>query len=248
MIYNIKHITEYKYRFPATLCHNLICQGPGNFPDQEVIDYHCIIDPDPHIRTQRIDFFDNPIVYFSIEETHDHLVVQSDSTIRVFEPNWASLDPASTTPWEDVASWLLTTEAKNDTRQFYLESPHVSFHREIYDFAQISFSPRRPILEASLDLCSRIFQEFAFTPGFTEISTPLESVFQHRKGVCQDFAHLALSCLRSLGLAARYMSGYIETIPPPGKPKLVGVDASHAWIAVYVPNSGWVELDATNNK
>ena len=102
-------------------------------------------------------------------------------------------------------------------------------------------------MAATLDLCSRIFHEFAFTPGFTEISTPLQDVFKHRKGVCQDFAHLALSCLRSLGLSARYVSGYIETLPPPGKPKLVGADASHAWIAVYIPDLGWVEFDATNN-
>ena len=102
-------------------------------------------------------------------------------------------------------------------------------------------------MDATMELCSRIYKDFTFTPGFTEISTPVDTVFEHRKGVCQDYAHFALSCLRSLGLAARYVSGYIETIPPPGKEKLVGSDASHAWIAVFVPEVGWVEYDATNN-
>jgi transglutaminase-like putative cysteine protease len=173
--------------------------------------------------------------------------VETQSEVDVLMPHWAFLDPLQTAPWEEVLVRLHSTEVMNDTRQFYLESPYVSFHPEILAFAQTSFYPGRPIMDATLDLCSRIYHEFTFTPGFTEISTPLQEVFKHRKGVCQDFAHLALSCLRSLGLAARYISGYIETFPPPGKPKLVGADASHAWIAVYVPDIGWIEFDATNN-
>jgi transglutaminase-like putative cysteine protease len=110
-----------------------------------------------------------------------------------------------------------------------------------------SFTPNRPIMEAMLELNTRIFNDFAFTPGFTDISTPLTKVFESRKGVCQDFAHFSLACLRSIGLAARYVSGYIETLPPPGKPKMVGADASHAWIAMYIPGLDWVEFDATNN-
>jgi transglutaminase-like putative cysteine protease len=247
MKYLVKHITEYHYQFPATLCHNVICQGPGDSPHQVVREYVCSIDPEPSMQQERKDFFDNPLIYFSIERTHSDLKVETESEVEVLMPPWASLDPLQTQPWEEVREWLHSTEAMNDTRQFYLESPYVSFHPEIYDFAKISFSPGRAIMAATLDLCSRIYHEFSFTPGFTEISTPLQDVFKHRKGVCQDFAHLALSCLRSLGLSARYVSGYIETLPPPGKTKLVGADASHAWIAVYIPALGWVEFDATNN-
>ena len=157
------------------------------------------------------------------------------------------VDPASTSPWEEVVKWLRTTDALNDIRQFYLESKHVHFVEGIKAYTLQSFTPGRPIMEAMMELNSRIFHDFSFTPGFTDISTPLEKVFETKKGVCQDFAHFALACLRSINLAARYVSGYIETLPPPGKPKLVGADASHAWIALYIPELEWVEFDATNN-
>ncbi len=246
MKYKVTHITKYRYEFPATLCHNLICQGPGNHPFQKVLQYQCSIDPEPHLRQTRQDFFDNQIVYFSIERSHSQLQVKVNSEVELSKPDWMDINPEETKPWEEVVDWLHTTKAMNDTRQFYLESPHVSFHDEIKAFALESFSPGRPIMAAAWDLTERLYKEFDFTPGFTEISTPVGTVFKYRKGVCQDFAHLALSCLRSLGLSARYISGYIETIPPPGKPKLVGADASHAWIALFVPDLGWVEYDATN--
>jgi len=247
MNYRIKHITEYKYQFPASLCHNLICQGPALHEFQEVLEHELKIDPVPRIRETRRDFFDNGLTYFSIEHTHNQLLVEADSLVRVLTPGWMHVRPSETENWESVVSWLNTTAARNDTRQFYLESPYVRFLSEITEYSRVSFTPGRPIMEAVLDLCNRIYHDFTFTPGFTEISTPIETVFEHRKGVCQDYAHFALSCIRSLGLAARYVSGYIETLPPPGKPKLFGVDASHAWFSVLVPEAGWVEFDATNN-
>ena len=247
MIYKVKHVTEYKYEFPASLCHNMICQGPCNHPYQEVQSFTCDIFPEPHSRTLRRDFFDNQIIYFSLAKTHSELITEVNMTVELHSPPWVELDISTTTPWEGVHEWLHTTNAMNDTRQFYLESPHVTFHEAVRAYALKSFSHRRPILEAAMELCQRIYDDFTFTPGFTEISTPVITVFKHKKGVCQDYAHFFLSCLRSIGLAARYVSGYIETLPPPGKPKLEGADASHAWISLYVPEAGWVEIDATNN-
>jgi transglutaminase-like putative cysteine protease len=186
-------------------------------------------------------------LYFSVERSHKKLTVISQSILELQSPPWIKVNPKSTKPWEQVVDWLHTTKASNDIRQYYLESNHVTFIEGIKDYALKSFTPGRPIMEAMGDLNTRIFKDFAFTPGFTDISTPLQKVFNHKKGVCQDFAHFSLACLRVIGLAARYVSGYIETLPPPGKPKLIGSDASHAWIAIYIPEHGWVEFDATNN-
>ncbi|GAA0877085.1 transglutaminase family protein [Algoriphagus jejuensis] len=247
MKYQVIHVTEYKYEVPATLCHNLMFQIPKDHPFQQVKDYSCEIVPKPSFEVNRTDFFGNNYLYFSVERLHRKLTVASKSVLELSEPAWISVDPKSTLPWEKVAKWLHSTDASSEIRQYYLESDHVPFISGIRDYAVKSFTENRPIMEAMLDLNTRIFRDFAFTPGFTDISTPLQKVFEHKKGVCQDFAHFSLACLRILGLAGRYVSGYIETLPPPGKPKLVGSDASHAWIAVYIPGHDWVEFDATNN-
>jgi transglutaminase-like putative cysteine protease len=247
MRYRVNHITDYLYDAPASLCHNIMFQIPHDFPFQKVINHEYSIYPKPSYEVIRSDFYENKYLYFSIEHSHKKLTVVSESKLELSEPGWVSTDPSSTSPWEEVVSWLSSTEAQNDIRQFYLESEHVQLADGIREYTLESFTPGRPIMEAMLELNSRIFNDFKFTPGFTDISTPVEEVFQHKKGVCQDFAHFSLACLRSIGLAARYMSGYIETLPPPGKPKLVGADASHAWIALYIPGLDWVEFDATNN-
>lgn len=222
-------------------------QSPGEFPFQQLVDFKYKIDPDPNYLVSRKDFFGNNFFYFSVQKTHKELTVESQCKIVTEQPSWVSIDPLSTPNWETIAQTLCTTETSNDIRQFYLESKYVSYIEEIKAYALQSFTPNRPIMDAMLELNSRIFNDFTFTPGFTEISTPLEEVFKYKKGVCQDYAHFGLACLRSIGLAARYMSGYIETYPPPGKPKLIGSDASHAWIAMYIPDIGWVEFDSTNN-
>ncbi len=247
MRYDIVHKTQYTYHAPASLCHNLIYQMPVDFSFQQVERYETRIDPQPTSLIHRKDFFENQFIYFSLQKTHQQLTVESHSTVTLISPIWMERNPADTLAWEEVAAMLKTTDILNDIRQFYLESPFVTFVPGVREYAEQSFTPGRPIMEAMLDLNARINNDFEFTPGFTEISTPLETVFEHRKGVCQDFAHFSLACVRSLGLSARYMSGYIETIPPPGKPKMVGADASHAWIALFIPDLGWVEFDATNN-
>lgn len=247
MKYQVLHITDYIYEFPAVLCHNLLFQIPQDQPFQKVEGYLCDITPKPSYEVERIDFFGNKYLYFSVERSHRKLTVTSQSMLDLSTPGWFNVDPGTTMPWEEVVTLLHSHKTTSDIRQYYLESQHTGFIDGIREYALGSFSPGRPILAAALDLNARIFRDFAFTPGFTDISTPLQKVFEHKKGVCQDFAHFFLACVRTLGLAARYVSGYIETLPPPGKPKLIGSDASHAWIAIYVPGHDWVELDATNN-
>lgn len=247
MKYRVIHKTLYEYQSPASLCHNLICQGPGNNPFQENLSFDCEISPEPHYQATREDFFENHWIYFSIQRPHQELSVRVTSVVDLQKPHWLTVDPENTPPWEEVVAWLRSTDAKNDTRQFYLESEIVRIVPGVKAYAMESFQPGRPILAAMLDLNQRINKDFTFTPGFTDVSTPIEEVFKHKKGVCQDLSHFTLACVRSLGLAAYYVSGYIETLPPPGKPKLVGADASHAWVALYIPDLGWVEFDPTNN-
>ena len=247
MKYHVNHTTKYIYQTSASLCHNIVYQMPGNFPFQNTDNYEYSIHPEPSFLVKRKDFYGNSFLYFSVQKSHKELVVKSNSTVWVEKPNWNDINPSQTSAWENVAQWLKTTDAQVDIRQFCFESNLVKFIEGISEYAQLSFTPNRPILEAMLDLNQRINTDFKFTPGFTEITTPLKEVFKFKKGVCQDFAHLGLACLRSIGLAARYMSGYIETLPPPGKPKLVGADASHAWIALFIPDHGWIEFDSTNN-
>lgn len=247
MKYKVTHITDYIYEFPATLCHNLMFQIPPELSFQKVVEYSCEISPRPSSELERVDFFGNKYLYFSVEIPHKNLTVKSKSVVELSTPQWISIKPAMTMAWEKVVELLHSTKTSTDIRQYYLESNHVQYVQGIKDYALKSFTTGRPIMEAMLDLNTRIFKDFAFTPGFTDISTPLEKVFKYRKGVCQDFAHFSLACLRAIGLSARYVSGYLETLPPPGKPKLVGADASHAWIAVYIPGHDWVEFDSTNN-
>jgi transglutaminase-like putative cysteine protease len=247
MIYKVNHITDYVYENPASLCHNVMFQVPHDFAFQKVLEFNYSIYPNPSFEVMRDDFFDNKYVYFSVNRTHNRLTVVADSKLELLTPGWMYIDPANTTPWDEVVEWLHSTKASNDVRQFYLESKHIQFADGIREYTMESFTPGRPIMQAMLELNNRINNDFKFTPGFTDITTPLEEVFRHKKGVCQDFAHFGLACVRSIGLAARYMSGYIETLPPPGKPKLIGSDASHAWMALYIPGQEWVEFDSTNN-
>ncbi|MCV9385928.1 transglutaminase family protein [Reichenbachiella ulvae] len=247
MKYIVTHITHYIYQNAASLCHNIMIQTPKNLAFQQVEEHEQIIIPTPNYLDRQQDFFENERVHFSIERSHAKLSVTAKSTVNLWSPAWMSLNPSQTQPWEEVRDWLRSTQALNDIRQYYLQSKHVEFFEGLQEYTLLSFTPGRPIMEAMLDLNDRIYRDFSFTPGFTDISTPVSVVFATRKGVCQDYAHFSLACLRSIGLAARYVSGYIETLPPPGKPKMVGADASHAWIALYIPGHDWVEFDATNN-
>ncbi len=229
MRYNINHKTIYTYLEPVSLCHNVIRLVPRDTGRQACAAVKVLIQPAPDSLLEYEDFFGNKVIYFSIEKEHRELVVSVHSEI---EKRAGALgeDP------EDV-----------DVGQYRFETPMTMGSEEITAYARVSFVTGRPLLEAATELMRRIYTDFAFTPGFTMVSTPLSVVMRERKGVCQDFAHLGIACVRSMGLPARYVSGYIETISPAGVEKLIGVDASHAWFSVYIPDRGWVDFDPTNN-
>lgn len=263
MKYRIIHKTEYIYDEPASLCYNEARMQPRSLMhpmfEQICLDMQITVEPPYSDYRQRTDFFGNHVLYFTVPQSHEQMLITATSEVQV-EPVWdqgrtvprADLlekDAKSSPAWETVRDQLQNALAADtvEARQFVMNSPLVTVSPEVAGYAAPSFAGGRPILEATYDLMQRIFYEFDFVSGVTTIATPLAEVLEKRRGVCQDFAHLMVACLRAKGLAARYMSGYIETLPPPGEEKLVGADASHAWCAVFVPGQGWIDFDPTNN-
>ena len=206
------------------------------------------IDPKPNDFRERVDFFGNRVIHFSIHFPHKELAVSSVSDIQA-NANSTDFTLSKKYSWEMVANLLQESTELDvlEARQFVLDSPKIAVFPDIVEYANPSFPRDRPIRDSIRNLLGRIHSDFDFEPGFTDISTPLKKVLKHRKGVCQDFAHLAIACFRAKGLAARYVSGFIETLPPPGKERMVGADASHAWCSVFVPKYGWIDVDPTNN-
>lgn len=247
MRYRVRHTTSYAYSDPVVLCQNQARLVPQTLPWQQRHDFSLEILPLPAVRHSWIDAFGNEVWYFSVEEPTHVLEVTSTSLVE----RTPTLLPAPETspPWEQVRDAVASGVQLNDrlAAQFRFESPFIVELPEARDFALESFTPGRPLLVAALDLTRRIFEEFDYSPAVTAVSTPTREVFATRRGVCQDFAHLQITCLRTLGLPARYVSGYLLTEPPPGTPKLIGADASHAWLAIYCPGWGWIDLDPTNN-
>ena len=248
MRYTITHRTLYQYSSGVALCHNEARLLPRETPWQLCRPSQIRIRPRPALSVERRDFFGNRVLYFGIQDVHHRLEVTVATEVRVLDER--PFDAASPSPpWEQARQLLREDPAPEiiEARLFGLDSPFVVVRPAFRDYAEPSFPPGRPLLEAVADLNGRIYREFKYDPHFTTIATPLDEVLNERRGVCQDFAHLAIACLRALGLAAHYVSGYLETLPPPGQPRLVGADASHAWLAVYVPGAGWAEFDPTNN-
>ncbi|MCB1756629.1 MAG: transglutaminase family protein [Gammaproteobacteria bacterium] len=248
MKYKIKHITRYFYESDVVYSHNQSHLIPRNTPYQNCLTHEFEINPHPDDRATRIDVFGNLVAYFSLQIPHREFTVSSSSVVDVAEPDEPDTEFSGLT-LENVQA-LMQQQADPETRlaaDFVLDSPFVKRTGDLYNYASPVLRPEQPLLVAVNELMRKIFTEFEFDPGFTDTATPLESVLLHKRGVCQDFAHLAIACLRSHGLAARYVSGYLETEPPPGQPKLVGADASHAWFAVYLPGAGWLGFDPTNN-
>jgi transglutaminase-like putative cysteine protease len=216
-------------------------------PWQHVEYFQLFLEPSPATSVERLDYYGNPTNFFSIGSPHGQLVVTASSRVRVEAP----LLPiaAQTPPWELVrkrcSSDVLTPDSAMG--EFRFDSPHVTRKAAYADYAAPSFARDRPLLEAVSDFTARIYRDFRFDPRATTTATPLDEVMVLRRGVCQDFAHVAIAGLRSLGLAARYVSGYLETQPPPGRIRLIGADASHAWFSVWCPGHGWIDMDPTNN-
>ncbi|MBF0434010.1 MAG: transglutaminase family protein [Magnetococcales bacterium] len=247
MRYLIRHTTRYHYPEAVTLCHNRVMLQPSERDDQHCQGFHLQVDPEPNIIRSFQDFFGNSIHYFEIHRAHSKLeITASSEVIRHVDPGYAL--PMSP-PWEEVQANLSGADALLEIRRqtlFAMPSPLVALHPELQVLADRVLTPHRPLLEAVLDLTLQIHQSFAYAPGSTSVSTPLVQVLTQKAGVCQDFAHVAISVLRSKGLAARYVSGYLETQPPPGQPRLQGADASHAWFEVLLPGVGWIGFDPTN--
>ena len=246
MIFNVSHRTSYRYGTPVTQSQHIVHLAPRALPRQTVSRHSLLIEPAPASRFDHTDYFGNPTSILIIEEEHRQLVVLSRSTVSVEAP--APIDLAASRPWANVASAATLSDGARDLSvlQFAVASRHTQTSADMLAFAAPSFPAGRPLLEGAFDLTRRIHGEFKFDPAATDISTPISEVLKAKRGVCQDFAHLSLAALRALGLPARYISGYLLTRPPPGKPKLQGSDASHAWISVWSPELGWVDFDPTN--
>lgn len=248
MKYQITHRTRYHYKGSVTVSHHLARLSPRSLPGQRCPWHELEIQPVPVGRGVHVDPFGNTAVYFEIEGKHDALEVSARSLVEVL-PGIIQA-PASTQPWEAVRAACHEEKLSHgsDAGAFRFSSPLVPTGPDFADFARPDFPPGRPVLEGVTALTTRIYHDFKFDSRATEVSTPVADVLRKRAGVCQDFAHLMIACLRSLGLPARYVSGYLETRPPPGKPRLIGADASHAWVSVFCgDNAGWVDTDPTNN-
>ena len=246
--YRVEHITHYEYTAPVTLSQQLLHLTPRNLPWQQCETHALKIDPQAAEYIERRDFFGNRIAQFAVRTAHRELVVLADSVVHL-GPRWESLDIEGSPSWESVRDRLrdVTQAPLLDPGQFLFESPNVAISVELAGYAAASFPAGRALLAGTRDLMGRIHADFEFDAHATTVATPLSEVIAHRRGVCQDFAHLMIGCLRMLGLPARYVSGYLLTRPPPGMPRLVGADASHAWVSVFCPESGWVDFDPTNN-
>jgi len=245
--YRVVHETRYTYQSAVSLSQQYLHMTPRSFSYQRTEDHAITVEPAFEDSSEGLDYFGNSTRHIGISAPHAALCVRAESTVMLYRrPALAQLDASP--PWEQLRDSVTRTcsEAALDACRYLYASPHVSLSPDLADYALPSFTAGRPLLAAVLDLTRRIFEDFEFDGAATDIATPLEDVLRGRRGVCQDFAQLMIGALRSIGLPARYMSGYILTHPPEGEPRLVGADASHAWVSVYCPRLGWVDFDPTN--
>ena len=248
-LYRIEHETRYVHSGGVSTSQHVAYLTPRTLPHQSVRWHELVIDPAPANRVQRIDYFGNTVDQFTILTPYDELRVVGRSVVEVIATESPiALDAGA--PWEAVRDELFYRRGAPyaDASEFSYPSPYAVTASELAAFARDSFAPERPLVAAAVHLMHRIHGEFTFDPGSTTIATPVTRVLADRRGVCQDFAHLAIACARAMGVAARYVSGYIETVPAPGKERVVGADASHAWFAVWDPDAGWMDFDPTNDQ
>jgi len=250
--YHVLHETRYDYGSPVSLSQQQLHLSPRILAWQQIEEQRIEIEPVPGWRRDGQDAFGNPVTWVAFNSPHDSLLIRSAMTVAV-TPHLPEEIEVSL-PWEEVRDRLAYDSSAPrpedlDAVRFLFESPHVRIKHELANYAADCFPPDTPILVGTQALMAKIFKEFKFDPEATTVSTPVLEVLEKKRGVCQDFAHLMIACLRALGLSARYVSGYLLTRPPPGKPRLIGADASHAWVSVYSPGSAyeWVDFDPTNN-
>jgi transglutaminase-like putative cysteine protease len=247
VIFEVSHRTIYDYAQTVSISLHLLHLLPRQCPHQSCGETALEVTPAPSVRHEGRDYFGNPINFVTIQQGHRRLVLHALSFIDVTVP--VVPEPGATPPWEEVAARLASDRSAEtlEALEHRFASPYTPIEPELEAYARASFTERRPLLEAARDLTRRIFEDFKYDSGSTSVGTPIGEAFRNRHGVCQDFAHIEIACLRALGLAARYVSGYLLTRPPEGKEKLVGSDASHAWVSLWVPAHGWVDLDPTND-
>lgn len=248
--YQVFHDTRYRYAAPVSLSQQLLHLWPRDCPWQRCLARELLIEPLPTRRSDGVDVFGNPLTRLAFERPHDELRVDARLQVEVLPRLPLSL--LASPAWEQVVAALAFSGRALDAEvldacRYRVESPYVRIKRQFAEFGADCFTPGLPLLEGAARLMGKIHGEFAFDAEATQVATPLTEVLERRRGVCQDFAHLMLACLRSRGLAARYVSGYLLTQPPPGQPRLIGADASHAWVSLYCPQNGWVDFDPTND-
>lgn len=242
--YRITHRTEYRYSARVAPSYSLLHLLPRDAPGQRCLEASITVDPAPEDQGEHVDFFGNRVAYVAISAPHRALTVTATSVVEVdASRRAAALSLFGQQTWEEVRD-----DRDVEAIHYALDSRRVEADPRFAAYAAPSFTPGRQLVEAVTDLSSRIHADFAFAPGETKVDTPLTQVLETRQGVCQDFAHIGIACLRSLGLPARYVSGYLETDPPPGRTKLTGADVSHAWFSVLFPGAGWLDLDPTNDQ
>jgi transglutaminase-like putative cysteine protease len=248
MIYEITHVTHYYYANNVSLCHNLAHLAVRSCDWQTPLRSTLEVSSPPAVSHVRTDYFGNLTTFFTIQEPHRYLEITAKNEVEV-RPR-AIVLPATTPAWEEAVRSVHNGRDPEtlDAYQYVFDSQYIERDPILSGYATASFSPGRPLLEAVLDLSRRIHAEFRFDPSAPTFDRSIKELLESKSGVCQDFAHFAIGCLRSLGVAARYVSGYLLTTPPASQDRLVGVDMSHAWLSVFCPGSGWVDVDPTNNQ
>ncbi len=246
--YRIRHLTSYEYSGRIDLCQSIAHLRPGASPSQETVEHTVEVSPNPHFQAERRDYWDNGTLYFEIQGSHQSLEVVATSTIvkQICDP----VIPRSGTAWDDVSAKFKMGDCDESGLYFAnfllptLSCPRIS---EIDAFLDPSLQPGRDSIELASEIMTRIYNEFDYVPGATDTTTPVVTLLENKQGVCQDFAHVMIVALRRIGIPVRYVSGYLETLPPPGVEKLQGSDATHAWVEAYSRATGWVGFDPTNN-
>ncbi|CAH0202988.1 transglutaminase family protein [Rhodococcoides fascians] len=254
--YRIKHITTYTYSDRVTSSYGRGFLAPRDMDGQHCVEKSVTVEPPPTDQSFGVDVYGNEDVYFHVTNDHEKLVVTADSLVEVYpRPVDETTSWPATAPWESARMAMFDpnrTDAADSARssavEFALDLPTPEITDEVRAYAAPSFTPGRPLADVIVDLTHRIFTDFRYLSGSTTVSTTVVDVLAARSGVCQDFARLAIACLRSQGLAARYVSGYLATEPPPGKERMIGVDATHAWAAVWMPDDRWLAFDPTNDQ
>jgi len=257
MLLHVTHETRYEYSPAVETAQHLAHLKPLATASQRLVSHRLAIEPQPAQRSEVPDVYGNTRAFFALEATHDSLVVTAESVVETSTPQLAP-GIARELPWEAVRErFRYRKDATFDpASEFVFPSPYVPRHDDFAAYARASFAPERPTFDVAMDLTERMYRDFAYDADSTEINTPAAEALAQRKGVCQDFAHIMIACFRVMGLPARYVSGYLLTQPPPGQPRLVGADASHAWVSVYLPGAGdgldsaggWADFDPTNGR